>query len=659
MTIWKKMQNCMADDGSELQAAYRLLELFKLKGSLPFTCQEALQISDTAITHFYAMLAGDDLPTSPVSKRPHSGWMADRDFCFFNIRATGIDHEMGNFIQASKLLPIVRANAIHIGPFTDYDFENIYAVRSVQTISPKVISTQWLSAGFSPADQLRAFVEAAHLLGKTVGFDVEPHLAQYARVVLEHPHLFRWYHLAEDKRGLKGGLTSEEMVREDQQQMIIQQVSEIVQSELQARKLDTLEYADGDNQTQREHKDQTYFGLIGKLIERGFWPIPSQVWSADGVPAFKEYNFSGNYAAFDYRSRTGEDHGQYAYHVMTPIKLYENIPANRCPLSNEGQLLQAGVDFFSSIFLKWRDEFDFDFVRYDSVDHIFDSIQDNNPALPRSDRPTPQILKTCIQRSRADGKPYIGNFAERMGLELDAYAALGYDLILGTDMLQQPNRQLVETSFWIYDQLQRINQGRSARFAVPFCVDTHDTGNEHIWGEPLIKISGSQRMRLRHFLSRFIHCGLARRPKYEVIGAQDLSFGLYRSNVSDVNLTWVGDREYNRAYHTLEDIYELFAPILSEGVIQQRYVDDRLAWWMISSEEDWLLAVASLDNGEMQEHLLPRVEIPLPPQINCLVRFDFSATLGFQVPFQSPLLVVDDLPYLGFRLYHGSKVVEE
>jgi hypothetical protein len=344
---------------------------------------------------------------------------------------------------------------------------------------------------------------------------------------------------------------------------------------------------------------------------------------------------------------------------MTPIKLYKELPPNRCPQASQGQIFQPGVEFFSSIFLKWRDEYGFDFARYDSVDHIFDSLQTADLSLPRSDRPTPQILRTCIEQSRSDGKSYIGNFAERMGLEMDEYAALGYDLILGTDMLQHPNRKLLETSFWIYDELHRINRKRQTRFAVPFCVDTHDTGNEQIWGEPLIKISGSRRMRLRHFLSRFVHCGAARRPKYEVMGAQDLSYGLYRSNISDINLNWVGDREYNRAYHTLEDIYELFKPILSHGYIQQRYVDERLAWWIISNEEDWLVAVVSLDTGMENDDALPRLEIPLSHQINQLICFDFSAPLGSQVPLQSSNLVIDDLPYLGFRLYHGSHCVEE
>lgn len=659
MTIWDQMLAALPGSLEAPEETHRLLEAYQIHKRLAFTCPQALQISDEALVHFFARLAASNGCDSPAAARDNSGWMADSDFCFFNIRATGSGTSMGNFIQAAKLLPIVRANAIHLAPFTDYDFENIYAVRSVETISPNVVSPKWLALGFSPADQLRAFIEAAHILRKTVGFDLEPHVAQYARPVLMRPALFRWYQLSTDRASLAGGLSSEEMLQESQQTRITGQVEQIVQTALRQQNLDTLEIRDGDSPSLRAYKDQLYFRLIGELIGQGFWPIPSQVWSGDGVPAFKEYNVSGNYAVFDYRSRSGEDHGRYAYHVMTPFKLYNDLPPNRCPAGAQGQLNPPAVDYFSEIFLQWRDEFGFDFVRYDSVDHIFDSVQPQDPARPCSDRPTPAILETCVQRSRAGGRPYIGNFAERMGLELDSYAALGFDLILGTDMLQHPNRALIETAFWIHDQLQRINQDRPARFAVPFCVDTHDTGNEHIWGEPLVKISGSRRMRLRHFLSRFLGCGLSRRPKYEVIGAQDLSFGLYRANVSDVNLTWVGDRDYNRAYHTLEDVYDFFRPLLNAGQIQSRFITTEYAWWQISARDEWLVAMVALDTGASEGQPLPPVEIPLPDGANQWVCFDFSAPLGTPLLTISAVLRVENLPYLGFRLYHGSRVVEE
>ena len=42
---------------------------------------------------------------------------------------------------------------------------------------------------------MKCFVEASHMLGKTVGFDIEPHLSQFSIEALENPSLFRWIKL--------------------------------------------------------------------------------------------------------------------------------------------------------------------------------------------------------------------------------------------------------------------------------------------------------------------------------------------------------------------------------------------------------------------------------------------------------------------------------
>lgn len=60
-----------------------------------------------------------------------------RRFLFINVRATGTGQRRGNFLTTARLLPIIRANAIHLGPFTDYDHHVIYAVRSVQQLTTR------------------------------------------------------------------------------------------------------------------------------------------------------------------------------------------------------------------------------------------------------------------------------------------------------------------------------------------------------------------------------------------------------------------------------------------------------------------------------------------------------------------------------------------
>ena len=595
--VWMKLPDPTPD---EEQAAIPLLDEYLTKGYVHRTVTEMLHLPNGTITYFYRGLAEKRRPESPVRQFPNSAWMVDADFCFVNIRATGLGDLFGNFIQAAKMLPAIRANAIHVGPFTDYDFNTIYAVRSVRSISPDLMDPH---SSLSGTDQLQAFVQAAHLLGKAVGFDIEPHMAQFAIPVITFPELFRWFKISTDKTGLADGLSGDEMLAEDHQQRITGEIRAIVRVVLKKESIDDLETEEADSSESSVHKRRVFFGLIGTLIERGYWPIPSQSWAGRGVPAFGGYNFDGNHACFDYRGGNEEDLSSSAFHILTPYKFHTGLLTNRA--SDQPLPYQPAADYFCNIFLHWRDHFGFDFVRYDSVDHIFDSMIDKT--RPASDRPTPLVLQTCMEHTKAPDKSYIGNFAERMGNEIEQYAALGFDVILGDDMLQEVNAALLEKSFHLHDRLKALNQARAQPASIAFCVDTHDTGNPAFLGEPLVKAAGTVQMGMRHFLSRFLSIGHASRPKYEVMGSQDLSHGLYQANISTDNLVWVGDLEYNRRYHHLENVFERYRPYLRKGEMVQRHVETSHAWWLVSSGRYWLLPVIAFTKTKPMAVDLPAI----------------------------------------------------
>ena len=653
--MWQEFAARFLITEQDRQIAQTLFAEYMQQGYLRKTCAEMLRVSVGAIIDFYARLSAVRSSASPVQDQPHSGWMADADFCFLNVRATGLDGQMGNFIQAAKLLPALRVSAIHLGPFTSYDFACIYAVQSVETISRNIVAVELEALGFSLEAQLRAFVTAAHLLGMAVGFDLEPHTTQFAKTVIMYPEHFRWLKLTQDRRSLADGCPNAEMVREDMQRRITTEIRALVQAELHAHGLTTVEHAETDSAAQREAKDAAYDKLIGTLIACGYWTIPSQVWACDGIPAFRGYHFEQNYAQFCYLDRDQRDRHNEAYHITTPFKFYTNLSLNHAPQPDAlPQLHLPTLDFFCQIFQKWRDDFDFDFVRYDSVDHIFDSIYQQQHHIPTSDRPTPHVLQTCVSASKSAAKPYIGNFAERMGHEMDEYAALGFDVMLGNDMCERITKHLLEKSFWLHDHLTHLNQTRPSRFAIPFAVDTHDTGNPFIWGEALVKLMGPERMALRHFVSRFISAGLARRPKYEVTGAQDLSYGLYQANVTESNVTWVGDAVYNARYHWLEDIYDQYKPMLRQASLERRVVLESSAWWCFQQDGQALIPMLAYEI----EHGQPPDAVPLHlPLADLLpgatplrvVEYDFRSSAGRTFVITEPYLSVT-LPYLGFRL---------
>jgi hypothetical protein len=305
-------------------------------------------------------------------------------------------------------------------------------------------------------------------------------------------------------------------------------------------------------------------------------------------------------------------------------------------------------EFFNRIFDLWRDDFDFDFVRHDSADHIFDSLWPEDPSLPASDRPSPVIFQACITASRTAQKPYIGHMAERMGNELQDYAAAGFDLMLGSDMLEEIHQAHLEKSFALHDQLSQLNARRPTPFAVTYAVDTHDTGNPYIWGQPLTLLAGPEGLSQRLFLARFLSCGTARRPKYEVIGLQDRSHGLYQANVSPQTLTWVGDAGFNRFYHTLEDLYASLKPFLAAAQRTAAHVQPECAWWAFQHGSTVLMAALCLQSAPFTLSL-PLEAVGRP---TALEQFDFAQAVWQPLPPSAHLTLF--LSSRGFALLRAQ-----
>ena len=263
------------------------------------------------------------------------------------------------------------------------------------------------------------------------------------------------------------------------------------------------------------------------LIEEGYRTVLSHSWSGVGVPAFMGYDREGNYPRSRYLTRDGRDQAEDAYGVLTPYAFYHNISTNHVPDTKPTPNEDASA-FYASIFHRWRDQFDFDFVRHDYVDHVFDSIENDDPDYPCSDRPTPSVLRRCIEASRLPEKPYVGHLAERYGVDLEPYAGIGYDLLMGPEISRYITSQSLAQTFAIHDRLEEFNGARTARISVVYAIDTHDAGAPAMWGESPTRVLGAGGIQLRLFLARFGSCGLARRPKYEVMGDQDMSYNLNR-----------------------------------------------------------------------------------------------------------------------------------
>ena len=594
MTLWSTLKNKLQWNHAQYELASALAAEWKEKGYIHKTCLEMLTLENEVIILFYAFLGNGEPIVSPIMNKQDSSWMLDSDFCFINIRATGLNENYGDFLQAAKLLPVIRANAIHLGPFTSYDFGTIYAVTSTKTISKNVVNHTLWEKGIYPEEQLKLFVQACHMLGKCVGFDLEPHVSQFAKVVLEHPQYFRWIALNEN-HSIKANLSQEEQIEKNNQKAICQNIQKIVNKRLAQEKLKTLESEYGDTLEIYNRKENIYFELISEIIKNGYWTIPSHTWGGIGVPAYDGYNTEGNYAKFLYLDKHGNNQNDSAYDIVTPFQFYYNLKVNKVtqPISDL-QLNTEVVDYYSNIFTYWRDEFEFDFVRHDSLDHIFDSVdKDGNPL---SDRITPSILKICNEKSKSPNKNFIGNLAERMGYEYEEYNNSEFDLLLGNEAMESITSDFIERQFAINENLAMYNAEKPKTSCV-FATDTHDTGSPHLWGQPLLHKAGIDGMRVRHFVSRFMPTGASYRPKYEVMGVQDLSYGLFESNITDKNLNWVGNVHFNKVYHYIEDVFESVKAVMQKGSLVEKHVDWNYCWWIIRHNNHILIPVFSTENG--------------------------------------------------------------
>jgi hypothetical protein len=580
------------------QLLEKLISIYNEDDYWRITPSEAMHLPLETVIAFYHHLLKEGYSTqSVVRNQANSNWMQTTDFCFLNIRALGTgdgDSATGTFLDALKVLPTLRAQSIHLAPFFDCVFDNIYALEDLYIFNEDLIHTGMQEAGIKASHQLKALVDGIHLLDKTVGFDLEPHTGQFSRVVVSFPAYFRWIALDSEKKRLRDNMTMEEILTQAAQGWIVQKVEEIRTKHLSESGLQSLQDVSSGADTVRE----CHGNIVKDLIDQGFWTIPCHTWSGAGVPRYKSYHETDNYPIFEYLSVDGTDQSGEAFGLLTPYRFNAPLPVNQIPSKDEAPQPQEEVwNFFQNIFTRMREFYHFDFIRLDYADHVFDSVSEEDPNLVIADRMTPALIKEALAYNRED-TPYVGAMAERLGDNIAPYAELGFDLILGSDSLMDITPHYLRYHFEKHQKLVQLNEGKTHKMGILFAVDTHDTGHPYFWKETPAERFGAKGMGLRHFLSRFGSPGEGYRPKYECIGNQDLSYGLYPANNERKHLIWKNDQEYNRRYHYLEDIYALNRNMLTNGLLQHYIVEQDYAYWFIDHEpsQQRLLAIIRFEH---------------------------------------------------------------
>ncbi len=128
---------------------------------------------------------------SPMAHQQDGAWLKDSHSHGINLRTTG---DLLGAVKYVLTLP-PHVSAVHLLPvFEPGVVGSLYGMASWR-INEEFFSYAWrdlMPWQRHVNDQLRAFVNICHALGKTVGLDVIPHVDRFSEISLCNPWLFEW-----------------------------------------------------------------------------------------------------------------------------------------------------------------------------------------------------------------------------------------------------------------------------------------------------------------------------------------------------------------------------------------------------------------------------------------------------------------------------------
>ncbi|ATX76989.1 hypothetical protein [Reinekea forsetii] len=576
----------------QTQAAYSQYKRF---GYLPDKLlRDCLAMHQYTGILFFSLLYKDQKlrgcrPPSPVATCSDPTWMNQSSFCFFNVRATDIELEQtGNLIDATRLLPILRAGAIHMAPFFQSIFGIVYAQDSFKIISDDVTNSFYEAIGVSRYDQLRYFIDCCHLTNKAVGYDMTPHTATFSKLSFDRPELFRWLRWSPDYQSLYQDMPVEEQYQETIQRQYVRDIADLASKTCDIFSIGSLE----DTQADIKRLDAAHQLVRDVIRQEGYFPMVPHTWNGIGLPGIKLYDHERNHPVWDYRNLEGEDQSEHGIGLHSLFKFHTNLKPNSSPFhdGSDPQSLdtpsyQPTMDFLTNLFPEVHREYGFDFLRVDYQDHVFRNrpLRNGQEVIVCEQLTCSQLLD--ISNSARQAFPAAGMLADHMGTDIERYRKAGFITILGDEVKFSVNQDKIEKMFKFNAKLAQLSIRDPSLGAPALAMDTHDLGHPMILGMDLPMREERSTFLLRLFLSRFSTGGIGNRPKYETLGNQDFSSGIYRCNNQPGSLKWGEDRVCLSGYHRIEDLYALLKTDLQHSMLLKYRVYEQYSWWLIAEPE--------------------------------------------------------------------------
>lgn len=581
---WEKIYLCAQNKGmsdKEKKLAAYLYSEYELRGYISeYTFIDMLKLSDAVMVQFFINMYqksgyAKERPKSIVEHMNNTDWLMEQDYCFFNIRALGREvYETGNIISAIKILPLLRISAIHLAPFFECSEGIIYCQKSFYRINHEIISWDYYKFGVSPTEQMKFLIDCCHLLKISVGFDMTPHTSYDSGLRLDRPDIYRWIRLTEEKNSLYCNMNIDEQYTHRFQlhcQKEIKRVVDKIKREYGIGLIDSKEisYEQADEITDKINK---------KIQDKGFFAVPPHTWNGIAVPGFKEFSHNLNAPMWEYCDRYGRDQGQHAIWLHANFYIHTEMKANKIVnIEETSHRNEPFFDFMKHYLEQQLKEYKFDFLRIDYVDHIFDNVTHiDKKEFPLNEMLTPNEILDIITYLREKWQG-LGLLADHVGKDIDRYEKAGFNLIIDSNVALKYNAQNLKKI--LADNMVESTDSFKCRTA--WAIDTHDMAHPLFLGKELAIREGKIGCIARFFLSRFANVGMYRKPRYEVIGNQDMSFGIHRANNRPESISWKRDREVLDIYNKIENQYEKLKMELVDSVLESYCVTDNTAYFVI------------------------------------------------------------------------------
>lgn len=582
---WKKIFYCSKKEvvlnyDKEMEKSVFLYSQYIIKDTISsYTFKELLKLSDFTIICFYVLLYSNygyvmRRPKGILENQVDESWIFERDFCFFNIRAVGnVVEEPGNIIDAIKLLPTLRVNAIHLAPFFECSFGIIYCQKSFEHINHEIVNIRYLDEKITDEEQLKFFIDCCHLLNIAVGFDVVPHMSKDSVLRLNRPDLFRWVKVIKDRNMPEDIQSIDKQYTEEMQIKIQNEIKNLVIAECEKNNtVDLIDIYD--------------FKIIDKINRKleslGYYTVPPHTWNGISIPRFKKYSNNMKCPIWEYKDKYGREQDQHAIWLHSGFYIHKDLRPNYIPMftsknikcRRNNSFFEFFINYLKKIIIKYK----FDFLRVDYVDHIFDNIVmgEKGEEFLLCEVIMPSEFKEIVEILKEYWKG-LAVLADHIGKDIDLYSKAGFNLIMSPYALRKNNKNNLDELFGELKEKKNCIK----KCNMVWTIDTHDMGHPLFYGRDLPLREGKLGVAVRFFISRFANIGKNRLPKYEVIGNQDLSLGIYRANNRPESIFWGNDKEMFRLYHNIEDLYIILKDELRQSEIIKYTIGNTMVTFLI------------------------------------------------------------------------------